>query len=224
MAVATEQLLAYRERHPAAKLRILTLTDGQDEGSAALPTPLMAELVRHAIIVDAVVISDVGSYTLDAMGELSGGTWHRLTSWVSSQQLFEADALVSFNSRLAPISKLPSSKVSREMIDRVGRQLRARTRQALETTIHPPMMATPSEVQKPRAASVGRLVAAASGPLSVSHGVAADARWALPSRLVLDLCALLSCARARAHRSSSAHRRSLIIIHHSTPSASSLPT
>ena len=98
VAEATQQLLAYRTRHAGCALRVLVLTDGKDEGSAAPPAEVLREVQARGVLLDSIVVGAVPDFTLDAAAEMSGGSCHRPGSWAEAQALFEADAMVCFSS------------------------------------------------------------------------------------------------------------------------------
>lgn len=53
---AITHLLKFREQHPTTLLRIIALTDGQDNISKAQPQALVKKIIQNGIVIDSFVV------------------------------------------------------------------------------------------------------------------------------------------------------------------------
>ena len=140
---------------------MLVLTDGKDEGSAALPAEVVREVQARGVLLDSVVVGAVPDYTLDAAAEMSGGSCHRPGSWAEAQALFEADAMVCFSSR----QKLPRPPGAAASLQARAQQMRNAARAGAASTAAPaasgaPRLEMPAEVLTPRATTIEHVLPA----------------------------------------------------------------
>jgi ubiquitin-protein ligase len=105
---ACAKLAAFRRGHcpegaGALVLRVLALTDGEDEGSSASAAEALKALRREGVILDSIVLGARSrrSFDLDALAAESGGAPFRPPSWEDAIALFDSEGMIRFGARAA---------------------------------------------------------------------------------------------------------------------------
>jgi ubiquitin-protein ligase len=101
---ARERITQFNDgAYPNALQRIIVITDGEDEGSAAKPADVAGRLVADAVVVDAVVIGTDSSLNrpLAALCAATGGALVRPAP-ERAAEVFEAEAFVNLHVRERP--------------------------------------------------------------------------------------------------------------------------
>ena len=73
IALAQDQLLAYAEKFPNAKMRIICISDGEDNKSQQDLANVASRLCRHGIVLDCFCLGDALNEDLQTMSYLTTG-------------------------------------------------------------------------------------------------------------------------------------------------------
>ena len=96
---AGQRLVEFRREHPAARLRILCLTDGEDTGSSVRPHDVAQYLQMSGIVVDSMVIGGTDNKPLIAISTVTGGQSHQPASITAALQILEEESMISLSER-----------------------------------------------------------------------------------------------------------------------------
>ncbi|XP_053740335.1 uncharacterized protein LOC128770101 [Synchiropus splendidus] len=99
LLVGLEELLKVEARFPECRLRILCLTDGNDEGSVSKPEDVASRLVTSGIIVDSVLLGDVHNNMLHGISNATGGCCFKPGTSQEGLKLFEMETVLSLEQR-----------------------------------------------------------------------------------------------------------------------------
>ena len=95
---------------PNAKLRIIVITDGEDNKSTITSSELANKLIENQIVVDTIMVSDKTSsknYCF-ALSKLTGGFLFFPSSIEEGVRIFSQESFLDLNSRINPVpAKLP---------------------------------------------------------------------------------------------------------------------
>ncbi|KAH8682837.1 hypothetical protein BGZ60DRAFT_551658, partial [Tricladium varicosporioides] len=103
---AKKMLVAFKEQHPKAKLRIIALTDGDDNESLKKPSDLCKELYNAEIILDSVVIGPGDTTDLFKMSKHTGGYAFYPTTRVLLNQVYLLEPFLDISAR-PDIQRIP---------------------------------------------------------------------------------------------------------------------
>jgi len=98
---ARKKLVACKDKYPKAKLRILVISDGEDNDSSA--AKVCQELINDSIIVDSCVVckaDNTGYQRLKSICYLTGGISIKPTNPEEGIKLFTQEAFMSIGSRI----------------------------------------------------------------------------------------------------------------------------
>lgn len=95
---ACRMLKPYHDFNPETDLRVLVLTDGQNN-SGISPQQALQEVLAIGAVVDAIVVGDEPDANLRKIVAASGGSCFQIRSLSDGFELMEAEAVVSLRSR-----------------------------------------------------------------------------------------------------------------------------
>lgn len=88
------------KKYQRAKLRIVVISDGEDQGSKSNPVDVCAKLLQLQVIVDAIIISKVETCkALCALCHITGGLAFRPEEVADGLEIFEQEAFLSIECR-----------------------------------------------------------------------------------------------------------------------------
>jgi len=96
-------LLEFRKKHPSTILRIIALTDGEDNSSKIKPEEIARRIVANRIILDSFVVSH-DSVGLKTITHASGGRCYCPEDLISGMKLFEIETILSVAARDMPLN------------------------------------------------------------------------------------------------------------------------
>jgi hypothetical protein len=96
---AGQRLVEFHREHPAARMRILCLTDGEDTGSSVRPHDVTQFLQSHSIVVDSLIIGGTDNRPLKAISVATGGQSHEPHSITAALQILEEESMISLSER-----------------------------------------------------------------------------------------------------------------------------
>jgi hypothetical protein len=108
---AKEMLIAFKAKNPTTKLRIIALTDGEDNDSETKPEELCQGLYEADIVLDSLVIGSVSTSHLFRMSKHTGGYAFRPTSRLLLFQTFLLEPFLDISAR-PEIEKIPITDYS----------------------------------------------------------------------------------------------------------------
>ncbi|KAJ0055397.1 hypothetical protein NL108_016877 [Boleophthalmus pectinirostris] len=100
---------------PDCVLRILCLTDGNDDGSTIEPDVVAVNLIQSDIIVDSVLLGTVENNMLHGISIASGGCCFKPETSKDGLKLFEAETVLSLGMR-KPKNKADTSSVTKNFL------------------------------------------------------------------------------------------------------------
>ncbi|RDW68118.1 hypothetical protein BP6252_09514 [Coleophoma cylindrospora] len=106
LLLAKGLLLPYQARHPDTKLRIIALTDGQDNNSKARPREVCQSLYDSNIVLDSIVIGTDVTDDLFIISKHTGGYAFRPTSRELLFQIFLLEPFLNISAR-PDIERIP---------------------------------------------------------------------------------------------------------------------
>ena len=107
---ACRMLKPFHNLDPETDLRILVLTDGQNNHGIP-PRQALREALEIGAVVDAIVVGDQPDANLRKIVTASGGTCFQICSLSDGFELMEAEAVVSLRSRRGDAAKPPKPDV-----------------------------------------------------------------------------------------------------------------
>jgi ubiquitin-protein ligase len=115
---ACDSLIGYNQVHPKARLRVIVITDGQDEGSKKTLGEVLDKLVKNAIVLDSVMLSSQPhrrNKEIWTLCKMSGGLAFRSAGEREGLALFEQEAFL--NIKMRKCSCVTSDTSRGEMIE-----------------------------------------------------------------------------------------------------------
>ncbi|KAL4503247.1 hypothetical protein ABPG72_000853 [Tetrahymena utriculariae] len=91
-------LIEYKKKHPNTILRMIALTDGEDNESKYKPGEVAALILKNRIILDSFVVSQQ-SLQLKAITHASGGRCYCPATIIDGLKLFEIETILSVRAR-----------------------------------------------------------------------------------------------------------------------------
>ena len=95
---AAADLIRFKPKYPQVRLRIICLTDGEDNNSASQPFPTSKYLVEHNITVDSIMLGS-DCQDLKSLSFATGGFAFSFTTKEEGFSLFESDSFLGLNFR-----------------------------------------------------------------------------------------------------------------------------
>ncbi|KAF9695209.1 hypothetical protein EKO04_006853 [Ascochyta lentis] len=105
IALASDQLQQYAAKYPKAKLRIICISDGEDNKSARLVHDLTSQLVQANIVVDSFCLGSANNTALQTLSYMTGGYKFEPASLEEAMAICEMEPVLSLLER--PIATLP---------------------------------------------------------------------------------------------------------------------
>ncbi|CAL8273075.1 unnamed protein product [Gadus morhua 'NCC'] len=105
------EMEAVKKRFPECRLRIICLTDGYDHGSTVKPETVAINLIKSNIIVDCILLGNVGNKTLHGISNATGGCCLKPQTSTDGLKLFESETVLSLVMR-KPKKKLDPSSIT----------------------------------------------------------------------------------------------------------------
>uniref|UniRef100_A0A8C7N999 Uncharacterized protein n=3 Tax=Oncorhynchus kisutch TaxID=8019 RepID=A0A8C7N999_ONCKI len=93
------QLKQVGEQFPDCRLRIICLTDGNDDGSMTEPDAVTTKLMSLNIVVDAIVVGKVDNNVLRGISNATGGCCFKPETSKAGLKLFEMETVLSLEMR-----------------------------------------------------------------------------------------------------------------------------
>ncbi|XP_038856236.1 uncharacterized protein LOC120053055 [Salvelinus namaycush] len=109
------QLKQVGEQFPDCRLRIICLTDGNDDGSMTEPDAVTTKLMSLNIVVDAIVVGKVDNNMLHGISNATGGCCFKPETSKAGLKLFEMETVLSLEMRKLK-KKLDPSYIKSESI------------------------------------------------------------------------------------------------------------
>ncbi|KAF2012520.1 hypothetical protein BU24DRAFT_484177 [Aaosphaeria arxii CBS 175.79] len=116
ISLAQDQLQSYSQRFPKAKLRIICLSDGEDNKSSQTVHDLSVRLLQSKIVLDSISIGN-NNDELKTLAHLTGGYKFHLSSVEQAMTICELEPVLSQLER--PEIKLPASAFKHLSVPRV---------------------------------------------------------------------------------------------------------
>ncbi|XP_063060431.1 uncharacterized protein LOC134453583 [Engraulis encrasicolus] len=108
LQLSVEELDKVKKQFPNCRLRVLCLSDGDDNGSSKAPAYVANRLMNSNIVVDSINVGTSGNRILKAISHATGGCCFKPTTSAEALKLFEMETLLSLESRkLRPKPSLP---------------------------------------------------------------------------------------------------------------------
>lgn len=95
---AINQLIEIKKKYPNIILRIIALTDGEDNSSKENPKTLIKRIFEHKIIIDSFVVGK-NCKGLKTLTHASNGRCYCPTDLATGMQLFEIESILSVKRR-----------------------------------------------------------------------------------------------------------------------------
>lgn len=96
---AKDMLLAFKQKHPKSKLRIIVLTDGEDNQSQKNPADLCRELYDAEIVLDSLAVGSGKTSDLFKISKHTGGYAFKPTSRMLLYQIFLLEPFLDISVR-----------------------------------------------------------------------------------------------------------------------------
>ena len=96
---AKDMLLAFKQKHPKSKLRIIALTDGEDNESQKNPSDLCRELYDAEIVFDSLAVGSGKTSDLFKISKHTGGYAFKPTSRMLLYQIFLLEPFLDISVR-----------------------------------------------------------------------------------------------------------------------------
>ncbi|KAF1351667.1 hypothetical protein EJ07DRAFT_168877 [Lizonia empirigonia] len=143
IALASDQLQQFAARYPKAKLRIICISDGEDNKSTRLVHDLASELAHAKIVVDSFCISDTDNTALRTLSYMTGGYKFKPATLEEAMAICEMKPVLSQLER--PIAALPrsSSRHARNALYRFEKAKKSLTVDHATRDEFPPRKALP---------------------------------------------------------------------------------
>ncbi|KAM4604629.1 uncharacterized protein ACJ7VT_016960 [Polymixia lowei] len=109
------ELEKVKTRFPDCRLRIICLTDGNDEGSTRQPVTVAAKLISSNIIVDSILLGNVQNNMLHGISNATGGCCFKPETSIDGLKLFEIETVLSLEMR-KPKKKLDPASITSESV------------------------------------------------------------------------------------------------------------
>ncbi|XP_064844619.1 uncharacterized protein LOC135555798 isoform X2 [Oncorhynchus masou masou] len=109
------QLKQVGEQFPDCRLRIICLTDGNDDGSMTEPDAVTTKLMSLNIVVDAIIVGKVDNNMLNGISNATGGCCFKPETSKAGLKLFEMETVLSLEMRKLK-KKLDPSYIKNESI------------------------------------------------------------------------------------------------------------
>lgn len=98
MDIAVKSLLEVKQQYPNIILRIIAMTDGEDNLSKATAEQVAEQLIKNKIVVDSFVVSK-NCKALKNITQASGGRCYCPESLSQGMELFEVETILSISKR-----------------------------------------------------------------------------------------------------------------------------
>lgn len=143
IALASDQLQQYAAKYPKAKLRIICISDGEDNKSTRLVHDLASELAHAKIVVDSFCIGDANNTALRTLSYMTGGYKFKPATLEEAMAICEMEPVLSQLER--PIAALPrsSSRHARNALYRFEKAKKSLTVDRATRDEFPPRKALP---------------------------------------------------------------------------------
>ncbi|KAL1953648.1 hypothetical protein VTO42DRAFT_2397 [Malbranchea cinnamomea] len=103
LSTAADMLQDVKRRHPKAKLRIVLLTDGEDNSSTVKPDVVATKLYTDEILLDAIVIGTTKRADLFKIAKITGGYAFAPETQQALFQIFLLETVVDIRTRPDPV-------------------------------------------------------------------------------------------------------------------------
>lgn len=107
IALAMDQLQQYATKYPEAKLRIICISDGEDNKSTHLVHDLASQLVGYKIVVDSFCLGNANNTGLQTLSYMTGGYKFQPNNLEEAMAICEMEPVLSLLER--PDISLPRS-------------------------------------------------------------------------------------------------------------------
>ncbi|XP_067467653.1 uncharacterized protein [Thunnus thynnus] len=104
-----------KKKFPDCRLRILCLTDGNDYGSSNKAATVAVNLIKSDIIVDSILLGEVGNNILHGISNATGGCCFKPMTSKDGLKLFEIETVLSLEMR-KPKNKADPSSITKSFL------------------------------------------------------------------------------------------------------------
>ncbi|XP_041956466.1 uncharacterized protein LOC121715137 isoform X1 [Alosa sapidissima] len=99
LAKSASELSKIRATFPECRLRVICLTDGNDEGSNSTAVSVVNKLLSNSIVVDGILVGEVVNNVLHGISNVTGGCCFKPDTSKMALKLFEMETVLSLESR-----------------------------------------------------------------------------------------------------------------------------